>query len=298
MDKFKINLQLFADGGSAGAEGGNSGNAAQGTDAGTTVVYGKQPATGGVEASQQQDTQTDRNAAFEELIKGEYKDLYDARVQSAIKARLKGTQAKAQGFDSMQPILEMLGRKYGVQPGKDGYDIESLRKAVEDDDSYFEAEAMKNGLTVEQQKNLYRMEKENEMLRQMMQQKKDQEAADKRYAQWLEQAAGVKKVYPGFDLEAELKNPEFCRLLQSGITVEGAFKVCHMDDLMRGGMKYAVEETKKQVANSILSGGKRPSENGSSGSGTVVYKSDVSKLTGKDMDEINRRVRNGERISF
>lgn len=295
-----IDLQLFADGGdggSGGADGGNSGNAVGGGDnAGATVVYGKQPAQSGAEAPQQQGT-PDMDAAFDALIKREYKAQYDARVKSAIQNRLKGTQAKVQGFDSMQPIMEMLGRKYGIQPGKDGYDIAALQKAVEDDDSYFEQEAMKNGLTVEQQKNLYRMERENEQLRQMMQQRKDQEVADRRYAQWLEQAAEVKKVYPGFNIEAELKNPEFCRLLQSGITVDGAFKVIHMDDLMRGGMKFAVEETKKQVANSIASG-KRPSENGSSGSGAVVYKNDVSKLSYKDMDEINRRVRNGERISF
>jgi hypothetical protein len=80
----------------------------------------------------------DRKAEFKRLIKEDYKDLYDAEVQNVVKNRLKGTKEQIARIDSLAPLLELVASKYGV----DSQDTEALVKAIEDDDSYFEAEAM------------------------------------------------------------------------------------------------------------------------------------------------------------
>ena len=94
-------LQLFADGGqgsggaaqgtgvtapAAGVQQGVKGNPA--SDAGNGVqVQGGAPAAGVQQATEQ----PDRNAEFERLIKGQYKDLYDARVSETVQKRVKGS---------------------------------------------------------------------------------------------------------------------------------------------------------------------------------------------------------------
>lgn len=55
----------------------------------------------------------------------------------------------------------MLAQKYGVDPG----DLEKLSSAIEEDDSYYEDEATRRGLTVQQLKEMKRIERENETLR-------------------------------------------------------------------------------------------------------------------------------------
>lgn len=296
---YRLHLQLFAEGGD-----GAAGAAAQGDQGGegtATVIYGVQP------EAQQQDTATqkpagdpeDRSAAFEELIKGDYKDQYAKRVEDTVNKRLKGLKGKAEGFDKLQPMVELLARKYGIEPGENGsYDHDAILKAAEEDGSWIEDRAAKNGLTIEQQRQFDRMERENAQLHEQMQQRKAQESADKIYAQWMGEAEALKKTYGKFDLEAEMQNPDFLRLLQSGVSMEGAFKAVHMDELMRGGMEYAVRETAKQAAAKVAANGNRPRENGSSGNAAAIYKSDVNSLTDSDLDEVIRRVKNGERISF
>ena len=146
-----FNLQLFADGGAAA--GGDGGTAqGQGVTAGAAsqqtkgvsnpladVKYGIQEET--APAAEVQETTTavvDRNAEFEKLIKGEYKDLYDARMQDTIQKRLKGSKEIVDKYNALQPVLELLGKKHGV----DASDIEALTKAIQDDDSYYEEEAL------------------------------------------------------------------------------------------------------------------------------------------------------------
>ena len=291
-----LNLQLASDGGAGGAEGGAEGAAAQSSSTHPQVVYGKALETGAKPDAG--NTGDDLQAEFDELINGKYKDIYGKKVQSTIQSRLKGTQDKVAGYDAVQPLLAMIGDRYGIQ-AKDGqYDLDAIRKAVEEDSSYLEEEAMKEGVSVERLRQIKKLERDNEALRVQMQESRQRDQANKLYAQWLDQAAKVKEVYPNFNVQQELQNPDFVRLLQSGISMDAAFKVIHYDDMLKGGMEYAVKQTKKQVAENIRANGNRPAENGSSGAAAVVYKSDVSKLSDKDFDEINRQVMAGKRISF
>ena len=236
----------------------------------------------------------DRNAKFEALIKGEYKDLYDARVSDTVQKRLKSTKETVERYEALSPTIEALAKKYGVDPT----DIKALNKAIEDDDSYYEQEALEKGITVEQLKEIRKMEKENAELKKQMEEQNREANAKKIYATWMEQADKAKQVYPSFDLRAEMQNPKFVDLLRSNIDVRTAYEVIHKDDIIAGAMQFTAKTVEQKLTDKIIANGARPSENGNSSQGASVTKSDVSQLTKADLAEINRRVARGEKISF
>lgn len=302
-----LDLQMFAEG--TGGDGGTGAEGATGvtaTAAGSQqkgvksnpladVKYGLQPTEEKAPAAEVVENPTeDRNAKFEALIKGEYKDLYDARVQDTVQKRLKSSKETVEKYEALAPTLEALAKKYGV----DAADIKALNKAIEDDDSYYEQEALEKGITVEQLKEIRKMEKENAELKRQMEEQNRKENANKLYAQWMEQAETAKAVYPSFDLRAEMQNPKFVDLLRSNIDVRTAYEVIHKDDIIAGAMQFTAEKVEQKIADKIIAGGARPSENGNSSRGASVTKSDVSTLTRADRAEIARRVARGEKISF
>lgn len=311
----RLNLQLFADGG-AGDGGGTGAEGASGVAEGASlpstsrqaknplanVVYGKQAQ----ESAHNADAQTagnadvvanDRNAEFEELIKGKYKDLYDARVSDIVQKRLKNSKDTVDRYNALSPTVEMLGKKYGLRPDADGnYDIAALNKAIEDDDTYYEDEAIEKGITVEQLKEIRKMERENAALKEQMRKQQVQENADRIYSQWMTQAQEVAKVYPSFNLNAELQNQKFVDLLRSNIDVRTAYEVVHKDEIIPAAMQFTAQQTEQKITNKIRSAGARPAEGGASSQSATIYKSDVSQLSREDRDEICRRVARGERI--
>ena len=303
-----LNLQLFAEG--AGGDGGTGADGATGVTEGVAVPqktkgaksnpladvkYGIQEESATPPAAEVEQIATeDREAKFNELIRGEYKDLYDARMQDTIQKRLKGTKETVDKYNALTPTLEMLAKKYGV----DASDIDGLNKAIEEDDSYYEAEALEKGLTVEQLKEIRKMEKENAELKAQMNEKQRRENAANQYAAWMEQAKEAKKMYPTLDLNTEAKNPEFLKLLHAGIDVGNAYLVIHKDDIIPAAMQYTAKTVEQKMVNKIIAGGARPTENGNSSQSASVVKSDVSQLSKADRQEIIRRVQRGEKIRF
>ena len=299
-----LNLQLFAEGAGAGDGGTAQGQGV--TEAAAlpqtkgeknnplaSVKYGIQedaaPAAG-----VQTVAQPDRNAVFEQLIKGEYKDLYDARVQDTIQKRLKSSKETVDKFNALSPTLELLAKKYGV----DAADIEALNNAIQEDDSYFEQEALEKGMSVKDLKEFKKMERENANLKAQMEEAQRQEKGKQLYSEWMQQADEAKKVYPSFDLRAEMNNPKFVDLLRSNVDVRTAYEVLHKDEIIPAAMQFTAKTVESKLAKSIASNGARPSENGMSSQSAAVVKSDVSQLSREDRAEIIRRVQRGEKIRF
>lgn len=324
-----LRLQLFADGATAGADGGGDTGAtgAKGVTAAAALPQGKgvksNPLAGvkyGIQAESAQDaaahadgasaassspesgnaapvageTEPDRNAAFEKLIKGEYKDLYDARVQDTVQKRLKNTRETVEKYEALAPTLELLAKKYNVDAG----DIKALNKAIEEDDTYYEQEALEKGITVQQLKEIRRMEKENAELKRQMREHDRQENASRLYAAWMEQAEQARAVYPSFDLRAEMRNPRFVDLLRSNVDVRTAYEVLHKDEIIPAAMQFTAKTVEQKLTNKIIAGGARPVENGMNSQSSAVVKSDVSQLSKADRQEIIRRVQRGEKIRF
>lgn len=275
-------LQLFADGGAGG-----DGTGAAGSDAGSQG--GQQP---GTEANGQQSAQ--QEPTFDELIKGKYKADYDARVQKTIQARMRGAKANEERLAKTEPLLQMLGQKYSVDPG----DVDGLMAALDNDEQMWQAEAADKGMSVENLKALRTAERENAMLKRQQELNQREAAARETYARWATQAEQAKAKFPGLDLESCLEDAQFVSMLQSGVDVESAYWARYHDDIMQAGMEKATTEAQKKLSASVASGSRRPTESGVGNGPTVSQKVDVSNMSRSEFTAYMDRIMRGERISF
>lgn len=297
-----INLQLFGEGGGAGASAG-AGTGTSGAD-GTAVLgvatQGDSVNNGenvNVTDSQMENTAKtpeERQKDFEALIKGEYKDEFAKRTQSIINERFKKMGELEKTLNSHNELLSILSQKYGVN------DIESLTKAMEEDESFYEAEARERGLSVQQLKEVKSLERENKYLREMAEQEERQKEADQTLARWTNESEQLVNKYglQDFNLQSELDNPDFVRLLAGGISLESAYKAVHFDDMIGGAMAQTAKNVREQVTNNIASRNTRPTENGVSSQNAQVFKTDVNNMTKADRQALIRRAEKGENITL
>ena len=302
-----IRLNLFDGGGAAGGAGAGaaaSGDGAPGTQGETqaspastrrgksgeyqNVIFGKQakPAEAGEgrdpegqqrssdagsdnkpDASTTSNTLEAKRRAFQDLVNGEYKDIYTEETQRIIDRRFRETRNLEQQVGQYQPVIDMLMQRYQIGDG----DMGKLSQAIENDDAYWSEAAEEAGMSVEQYKQLQ---------------------------QWYGEAEQVKGLYPSFDLNAEVKNPQFLSMLRAGVPVQHAYEVVHMDQIKAGVAAMQAKATEKQVVDGIRAKGARPQENGTTSQGAFIVKDDVSKLSKRDRAEIIRRAARGEHIEF
>lgn len=322
---FKVDLQLFGDGGQAG---GAESSAEAATESAPkveskpsgsnrrsksgefeNVVFGKQEGTttgdatsldsegnptgaGKTDVSTTSNTLEERRKAYNDLINGEYKDLDQERFQQVFDRRFKQVKGMEAELASHKEVVDMLKSRYGVD------DVEKLKTALTEDTEYWERVAEEHGMTVEQYHAMQKLERENEELRAIRQRQIGQQQFQQQIDNWYREAEAVKELYPSFDFKAEAQNPEFLSLLRNGNSVEHAYKVLHFDELTQNAARVAAQTADAQVQARIKQKASRPSENGTSSKSAVIVKNDVSSLTRKDRAEIARRVARGETIKF
>lgn len=323
--KFKVDLQLFNDGGAtSGAEGsvvattadapktdikssgssrhsksGEFDNVVFGKVEGTTPngtisldAEGKPMGAGKTDVKTTSNTLEERRKAFNDLINGEYKDLYQENFQDVFNRRFREVKGMEADLAAQKPILDKLMARYGVS------DVESLDKALTEDTEYWERVAEEHGMTVEQYHAMQKLERENAELKAIRQRQIGQQRFQQQLDEWYKQADKVKEIYPSFDFKSEAQNPEFLSLLRSGNTVEHAYKVLHFDELTQNAARVAAQTADAQAQARMKQKSSRPSENGTSSQSAAIVRNDVSTLTRKERAEIARRVQRGEIIKF
>ncbi len=269
----------------AAGEGGDPEGQQQSSDAGSDAKPGVETTSDTLEA---------RRKAFQDLVHGEYKDIYTEETQRIIDRRFRETRNLEQQVGQYQPVIDMLLQRYQIADG----DMGKLSQAIENDDAYWSEAAEEAGMSVEQYKQFQRLQRENrELLRQQRQRQAD-ESVQRQLRQWYGQAEEMRILYPSFDLGAEVKDPQFLSLLKSGVPVRHAYEVIHMDEIKEAAMRAQAKATEKQVVDGIRAKGARPQENGTAAQSAFTVKDDVSKLSKKDRAEIARRVARGESIEF
>lgn len=320
---FKVDLQLFNDGGAAGAEGsqaatenapkteskpsgssrrsksGEFDNVVFGKQEGTTSdgatsldTEGKPTGAGNTDVTTTSNTLEERKKAFNDLINGEYKDLYQENFQQVFDRRFKQVKGIEAELASHKEVVDMLKSRYGVD------DVAQLKTALTEDNEYWERVAEEQGMTVEQYHAMQKLERENEELKAMCQRQIGQQQFQQQIDSWYKEADKVKELYPSFDFKKEAQNPEFLSLLRNGNSVEHAYKVLHFDELTQNAARVAAQTADAQAQARIKQKASRPSENGTSSKSAVIVKNDVSSLTRKERAEIARRVARGEKIVF
>lgn len=310
-----VNLKLFdgeggGDAGTGGSTGGETGGAqagsipGQGTAPGKkseskkpVVLYGKQPETEKKpdDAQQGNDVQTataqaktpeQLRAEYEALRKGEYKQFFDAEIQNIINKRFREMKTLETQLASMSPIIDLLSEKYGTD------EVNELASRLRQDSLQDLADAA--GMTIEQYEKIMKIRQENKMLRERQKTLELEQKLNAQVQKWQQEAELLKNKYPQFDLRTELQNEQFMSLLKAGITVEAAYTVCHMDEIITGTAKQA----QQNLAENIKAKGNRPKESATQVMPGIIIKSDPRNLTREDRAEIARRVMRGEEIKF
>ena len=286
-------------GAQAGSQAAAPGRSRRGESTGGAqrVVYGKHPAAAqaaeeapdaGVQKEKAEEkpaaeSPEQRKVRFRSLVDGEFKDLFTEETQRIIDRRFRETKTLEEALEAQKPILEVLAERYQVPDG----DPERLMRAIEQDTAYWSDAAEQAGMSVEQYQKFRRLQRENEALLRAQKEAQGRQAAQQ-----------VKRVYADFELEAECKNPQFLSMLRSGVPMQHAYEVIHLDAIKGGVAQQAAQNAERAVVENIKAKGARPVENGVSSQNAITVKSDVSKLSRKDREEIARRVARGEEIVF
>lgn len=302
MFKHKMNLHLF-DGGAAGAgaAGAAGGAAAEGSgdNGGTGFATGNNDsaADNSEKDSGYADPKEEARNSFRELIKGDYKEQYEETIREHLDQRTKSSQKKMQDMQNQvaasADAMELVMAKYNVDsPDK-------LKDVLEQDDSFWEDAADRAGLTVEQYREMQLVKMQNKKL--LAQQKADriEHQARMLHDDIRQQSEILKQKYPGFDLQGELQNPEFKKLIvDDGWPVERAFKSIHMDELLQYTAAASGSAVRDNITKNQQARGSRPPENGMSQKPGVVSSVDISKMTAAERKAYINRARHGEIIDF
>lgn len=239
-------------------------------------------------------TLEDRRKEFQELVNGEYKDIYTEETQRIIDRRFREARNLEERAAKQQPVIDMLMQRYKIADG----DLGKLAAAVENDNAYWSEAAEEAGMSVEQYKQFQRLKRENDALLRAQRMRQNQQAAQQQLQKWYSEGEQVKAVYPDFDLGAESKNPQFISMLKAGVPVQHAYEVIHMDEIKAGVAQSTARQTEKQVVDGIRAKGNRPAENGTSSQSAFTVKDDPHKWTKQDRAEVARRVARGETIKL
>ena len=239
-------------------------------------------------------TLEDRRKAFQELVNGEYKDIYTEETQRIIDRRFREARNLEERAAKQQPVIDMLMQRYKIADG----DLGKLAAAVENDNAYWSEAAEEMGMSVEQYKQFQRLKRENEALLRAQRMRQNQQAAQQQLQKWYSEGEQTKAVYPDFDLGTEAKNPQFLSMLKAGVPVQHAYEVIHMDEIKAGVAQSTARQTEKQVVDGIRAKGNRPAENGTSSQSAFTVKDDPHKWTKQDRAEVARRVARGETIKL
>lgn len=316
-----FDLQLFAEGGDGAGAAEGTGEAAAEEKAASAPAKGKGREAAAAEVDEmlspaeelgaeedaaegeEQDGAADKSGtdpeahrkAFGELMRGEYNREFGEMI---VQATQKAYDSILNEQGPVGRILNALGQKYGTAPG----DYEALAAAVEGgvvkDDAYYEDMAMKKGISVQLAKEMDALESENAKHRAAEQQRAETAKMEAIQQEWDAAAERIRAEDPGFDIKTALADPDFAQMLKLGVKMEDAYKARYFDDIMARKTAETAKKTESGVVERIRQRGARPSENGTNPGGAAVLKTDVSKLTPAQCEELERRAMRGQIITF
>lgn len=243
----------------------------------------------------------ERRKAFGELLRGEYADLTEELMQNAVTEATRRLEASP----AMKGLMQALQEKYGT----DANDLVALTEAVRNgavkDDDYYEKLAMEKGVSTKTARELDKLESQNKQLteqQQMIQQMERQRVQQARIAElqagWDREAEQLKAQYPDFNMAEVLANPEVEKMMRSGVSMTNAYRSAYFDHILKQQQAATARQVEQGVVNRMQQRNARPGENGTRPGGAVQTKIDVSHMSRKEMEEMEKRVMRGEVITL
>lgn len=243
----------------------------------------------------------ERRKAFGELLRGEYADLTEELMQNAVTEATRRLEASP----AMKGLMQALQEKYGT----DANDLVALTEAVRNgavkDDAYYEKLAMEKGVSTKTARELDKLESQNkqlteqqQMIRQMERQREQQARIAELQAGWDREAEQLKAQYPDFNMAEVLANPEVEKMMRSGVSMTNAYRSAYFDHILKQQQAATARQVEQGVVNRMQQRNARPGENGTRPGGAVQTKIDVSHMSRKEMEEMEKRVMRGEVITL
>lgn len=246
-------------------------------------------------------TPEERRRAFGEMVQGEYSDVFQEMMQRAIDKATENIRQNPQ----VARLTQALANAYGV----DTDDMDGLIEAVENgrvkDEKYYEDLAQQRGVSVKTARELDKMESNlkrsntrNAQLQAMQQEATRQQRVSQIQAQWEAQAAQLKTQYPDFELQEVLANEQVADLMRRGVSLPDAYRAAYFDHIMQQATAQTAQKVEQGVAARIQQRAGRPGENGTRPGGAVTTHVDVASMSRRQLEDLERRARRGEKITL
>ena len=246
-------------------------------------------------------TPEERRRAFGEMVQGEYSDVFQEMMQRAIDKATENIRQNPQ----VARLTQALANAYGV----DTDDMDGLIEAVENgrvkDEKYYEDLAQQRGVSVKTARELDKMESDlkrsntrNAQLQAMQQEATRQQRVSQIQAQWEAQAAQLKTQYPEFELQEVLANEQVADLMRRGVSLPDAYRAAYFAHIMQQAPAPPAQKVEQGVAARIQQRAGRPGENGTRPGGAVTTHVDVASMSRRQLEDLERRARRGEKITL
>ena len=228
--------------------------------------------------------------------KKRFRDQYGRDVQAAIQDRFKNQADANETLEKLQPALKALARQRGI----DENDLDGLANNILEDDSLYEEEAEKAGMTVEGYRTFQAMQAENERIKAREQEELETMRFRQHFASLVQQGEEMKKTFPDFDLKKELENETFRRMTapNSGLSVRAAYYAVHHDELEPQVMAYGIQKAQTQMAQTLQANRQRPMEGAMQRGQPADVTIDPRSMTREQRQNYIERARRGEKIVF
>lgn len=303
LEKLRLNLQLFGEGGESGDGGSanttgenvvdNSGEnnipasipekAKKYYEKAMAKTSASKPKTSD-KAQATNESGTTEKPSYADLIKSdEYKDEHKAYMDKAIGNRLKKYKGIEDDLGKHKAILEVVANKYGVSPDDENF-LGVLAEKIEADDSYYENYAMEHDISTEEARRIVTMERKAAQFDAQQQEQAKQEQMRQQIMLLRQNAEKTKARFPQFDLDAEMQDERFRKLCAaSNGDTTAAYMACHWNEILPATVQVASRQIQAQTAQAVAANKARPIENGISSSAPSVVQQDFSKMNLKQL---------------
>ena len=297
LEKLRLNLQLFGEGG----DGGDGGSAAPGgesvvDDSGEKIpasipekakkYYQKamektsKPSNNASDKAQPtNEPSATEKTSYADLIKSDdYKEEHKAYMEKTLGERFKKYKGIEENLDKHKALLDIVASKYGVNPEDENF-LEVLHQKIDEDDSYYENYAMEHDISTEEARRIVTMERKVAQINAEKEKQEKEEQMRQHIMLVRQNAEKTKAQFPEFDIETAWQDEKFRRICAAtnGDTT-AAYMSCNYGRLLTNAVQMKAREIQAQTAQAVASNKARPIENGISSSAPSVVQQDFSKM--------------------
>lgn len=95
-----------------------------------------------------------------------------------------------------------------------------------------------------------------------------------------------------------LANEQVADLMRRGVSLPDAYRAAYFDHIMQQATAQTAQKVEQGVAARIQQRASRPGENGTRPGGAVTTHVDVASMSRRQLEDLERRARRGEKITL